>query len=317
MTRVYIGHKDRNPEGSSMYLLAQQAADLLGGTLGRNLDGITGETPVVCISPDDVQKALDLKRYQPYKSLYVLMGGNHLEYPPHQMMGWMVGLVSGALDGYIVHSQYNYDAIMAMCRQYLGGSALQTIRKKLHLVLWGVSDEFQFNLEGRQATKWVVPFNRVSHHYKNMGLHHDVCTQLQSAVAGMEQLFIFNGITGKYDESGYPAYTVVPQGDRHQYKLYIEPCSAFLCTSPSESFGIYYLELMKSGLVGVFHDKPWARLLLPDYPLMFNAQELPGACLSVVQNLPQYQAMLKEYVDRYFPIFDFKRVQADLKKVVI
>jgi hypothetical protein len=109
----------------------------------------------------------------------------------------------------------------------------------------------------------------------------------------------------------WPAYRFLEQPrTRDEYRSLVQDRGMFLCTSLSESFGIYYLELMLSGAVGVFLDKPWVRSLLPNYKLVYSEAELAAAYLSVYRNWDQYY----EYVQK--EVVPWVRQTYDLDKFV-
>jgi hypothetical protein len=66
----------------------------------------------------------------------------------------------------------------------------------------------------------------------------------------------------------------------------------FLCTSNYESFGLYYLELLASGAVGVFLDKPWVRALLPGYRYVAKKDDLLG----MLKHVREHHAEAKQYI---------------------
>jgi hypothetical protein len=81
----------------------------------------------------------------------------------------------------------------------------------------------------------------------------------------------------------------------------------FLSTSQWESFGIYYLELLCSGVVGVFQDRPWVRELLPGYRYIVSTKELVSTLQHVRENYDEARAyLLAEVIPQIRKAYDLK-----------
>jgi len=90
---------------------------------------------------------------------------------------------------------------------------------------------------------------------------------------------------------------------REDYVNYIKNVGFFVSTSNYESFGLYYLELLASGVVGVFVDKPWIRKLLPDYKYIVNKNHV----VSVVGQLHSDYVAANKYIhDDVIPFIKLK-----------
>ncbi len=58
----------------------------------------------------------------------------------------------------------------------------------------------------------------------------------------------------------------------------------FLSTAHAESFGVMYLELLCSGVVGVFTHSEWIDSLLPEYPFRTTAKNVPAMMASIYRD---------------------------------
>lgn len=269
---TYI-HVGKNPEGCSMYLLGQQIADNSGASLATTTLPPDAEK-VVTIVPEDIPRLTALKRFSKLKEIVLLMGANWEEYDL-----WMRGalLAWGTRNKIVVHSPYSHAEVLKTARAMVAPAKLRELHKNLILIPYGVDPIFQPTKEGRSGNNWIVPYNRINQTYKNINQHQFISTRFEVLTRGeVDHLFILNeGMSGDREERHkMPEYRIVSQPDsREGYQSLIADRGGFLCTSHTESFGIYYLELLCSGVVGVFLRKPWVTALLPDYPLVADTEE--------------------------------------------
>lgn len=147
----------------------------------------------------------------------------------------------------------------------------------------------------KNPLKWVVPYNRLNSGQKNIGVHASLSASFNKVMLGkIDHLFIVFGSMSRGKVVDLSPYTMVEQpATREEYLSIISDRGAFLCTSNYESFGIYYLELMCTGAVGVFLKKSWVDLLLPGYPLIANdKEEALGMMVSVSRQYDYWHEVL-------------------------
>lgn len=111
-------------------------------------------------------------------------------------------------------------------------------------------------------------------------------------------------------------YAFETQPDRAGYKVNASKTGVFLSTSRYESFGIYFMELLLSGAVGVFQDYPWVRSLLPGYPFVAPASEIVPMMLWVQANYAEAKAMIAEPVETYRGMYRLDRFVDELADLI-
>ena len=265
MKCVYVG---KNAPGSSMYLVGQQIVDNAGGVLCTTVDEhMSAGAYVLCTIPEDLPKLEKARRFTGMGKIVTLLAGNWEEYD-----AWTASAILGyAVDHvFVVHSQHSFDQVRGAARDFLSPAKYRSLMTNLKLVLYGVG--LEFSPQKRDPMKWVVPYNRVNQTQKNLNLHTEITQAFLVHNRGaVNTLFIMLPRDNK--DMDLSAYAVVTQpSTREEYLQLIADRGAFLCTSNFESFGIYYLELLCSGAVGVFMDKPWVHRLLPGYPLIASSK---------------------------------------------
>lgn len=130
-------------------------------------------------------------------------------------------------------------------------------------------------------------------------------------------MFINGGVTSKKLIQDLGAYEVREQGTRQQYVEWIADRGAFLCCSNFESFGIYYLELLLSGCVGVFLDRPWIMKLLPEYPLVGPKEALLPMMSDLVDRFPYWQERIRtETIPQIQSRYSMERVQSQFLQLI-
>lgn len=206
--------------------------------------------------------------------------------------------VNGIPIKHVSHSHHTDSGVKEFLRKWLPPSVAGEVASRLSVNLFGISPEFM--QDGENAPDlMIVPYNRVNQSQKNLKLHVEISRQyVQWASAkGFDPKIDFF-YAGKFspDKKSYDVgadlYHYQPQNDRPTFIASASRYGTFLSTSMYESFGIYYLELLASGVVGVFLDRPWVRRLLPDYRFIAAKSDLPGMLAWVREN----HAEAREYV---------------------
>lgn len=66
---------------------------------------------------------------------------------------------------------------------------------------------------------------------------------------------------------------VGPLRTREGYWEALARTTAFVATAREESYGLEYIEALLAGVIGIFHDSPWARAILPEgYPFFYSTK---------------------------------------------
>lgn len=72
----------------------------------------------------------------------------------------------------------------------------------------------------------------------------------------------------------YPDWRIHWGVSRQEFFGLLEAGDVFLCNSASESYGVAWLEMLATGMIGVFEKAWWNEALLPDwYPFVFKSHE--------------------------------------------
>lgn len=304
MYAVYIG---KNPPGSSMYLVGKQIADLGGAVLCTSIgEQMKGCEKVITLVPEDVPKLEQARRFIGVGEVIVFLAANWEEYSLWERGSMLAYATEHPM---VVHSPHSYSEVSKTFKSLLSPAKQKALGQNLKYIPYGISDEF--SPTRRDPLKWIVPYNRVNQGQKNLSAHREITEKFKIMMRGKtEHRFIVIGAAGFEKDADLSAYEVVQQPDtREGYLQLIADRGAFLCTSNYESFGIYYLELLCSGIVGVFLDKPWIRGLLPDYPLIAENQAQAVALMKdVTENYDKWYAIITE---QWIP---FIRQTYDLKR---
>ena len=137
---------------------------------------------------------------------------------------------------------------------------------------------------------------------KNTALHAELHRQIIPAMrlVGGDPKVHFYKMPSLADEAIKPyedVYTFTTQPEsRDEYRANASKTGLFVSTSRTESFGIYFVELLLAGAVGLFQKQPWCELLLPGYPFMGTPAELPDMALWAYKNHDEAKATLREKI---------------------
>jgi hypothetical protein len=202
---------------------------------------------------------------------------------------------------HVAISQSGTEDMLKTWRETLSPSLVRRIQPQMHTIRFGVEPEFQ---PGENVPDLlVVPSNRFSKWAKDLTLHGKVTrTYLAWAASkGLQPQVMFYYAPGfgpekKSYAKDFDCYTFIPQpASRDEYRANAALAGMFLSTSTGESFGLYYLELLCSGAVGVFLDAAWVRNLLPGYPFVAPAAHLADMMAAVRTGYDEARAHVLEH----------------------
>jgi len=232
------------------------------------------------------------------------------EYHVHEQLTHLGAYLKPKLHGvpirHVSHSRHNHNLIEKFARKYLSPSTYRELSGQLECILFGITDHFKPGDGPVSPDKIRVPYNRINQAQKNIKLHAEVTQQhlnWLSVTHGVETKadFYYAPGFGPEDKSyrfNRTVYNFIPQiKGRNEYAENLRGYGMFLSTSLFEGFGLAFLEMLASGLVGVFLDRPWIRLLLPEYRYIVPAGELAPCMAHVRENFEEARAyVLKEIV---------------------
>jgi hypothetical protein len=313
---IYVG---KNPPGTGMYTVAEDIKACVGGDIIDTISKLAGHDTVINLTVGDERRIMELRRFTGIRKIITLLACNFEELSPSEAATLLLHLEEGT-DLLVVHSQHSLDQITSFAKKTLSYPLAQKVLEQVRLVWWAIGDFQLVNDTSKDPLHWVVPYNRFNQTQKDLNLHHEVTSRLQLIASQHGRMlhtdFIYGGLKSDVPAK-FTAYGYVPQGPRAQYESRIAKYGAFLCTSKFESFGIYYLELLSKGAVGVFADYPWVRKLLPGYPFIVEKKRLVEACWNVVENYERcYHEAEKAFTTLLDTRYNYERLQKDLKELL-
>jgi hypothetical protein len=302
MIAVFVGH---NQPESSLYFVAQTIQQRIPGSVICSRVGdkdLVHAELIVNLDMSSTSALVNAQKYLHFERMVLVLAGSFTG----SSTGLSINDVSEQLalmghvacNKFVVHSRHSFGQVQEFVRTWFSPAKSRMLMGNTSCILYGIEQEFrpQLNLDRNQ---WIVPYNRVS--LKNVTLHHDVTSIAQIALrlrgVPVDSMYIltpeleFNRasaprIKGRVPiKEQYPNYSYVDRpATRDGFRQLIAQKGMFLCTSLDESFGLYYLELLCQGTVGVFLDKPWVRTLLPGYPLLYQPSELAAGLIGVYED---------------------------------
>lgn len=224
-------------------------------------------------------------------------------YPYHEYVCYLSTLVKPKMSGIPVYhfnvSPSTEKEFHEISRKFFSPSVCREIAKQSSTNYYGLEDGFKIHADANPDSL-VVPYNRWEPGQKNLPLHMQLSlvyrTYCENHGRPFEQVFYINEDDRKRKEKEIPdhagqVYDFRDQFyDRQEFYENIGRHGIFLSTSVRESFGLYYLELLLAGVVGVFQRYPWIEGLLPEYPYMGSENELVPMLAWVRDNYAEARA---------------------------
>lgn len=296
------------PETGSSHLMCQDMARICDGQghtahVVTKVGDIPGSDLVVVNHPKDILKVLKHKRYCRIDNVVTLFSPHPHGFSKAEMAMMLMTAYDTPM---ICHSEYLYGLITAQVKELFAPAiARQILGNQLHYVPFGIIDGFSDSGENDKTT-FVAPFNRVDRGFKRFDMHSDLTLKLHLMAKkklGLDLTTVFRHATpdlANLEGADTSMYSLEPQAtEREVYMQQAKHYGMFIATSKMESFGLYYLELLASGAVGIFIDEPWVRRLLPDYKLVAKKDDLVPMALSVLNDYDRAKEYLKAEVQPY------------------
>lgn len=291
--------------GLSIDLLAQQitrVAETLGVPCkkvspGKEAVEAINHTRVINLLEAEIGVYTELFRWAHPSCFVTVVSGNWDAYTDrqrlHMLSYFLKPRYSGVPMSLVPHSPHTLRCLSDTARTFLSPSTARAVLDNVRLIPCGIEEGFG---PGKNDPDFlVVPFNHPTNQ-KQPALHASISraySVLRARVGVIPTHTYWHHPTklfGELPAETVGVYDVLPQPDtRDEVRSNLSGCGMFLCTSKYESFGLYVIELLASGAVGVFLDKPWIRSLLPGYRYVGSADELPGIMLHVRDNIAEAQ----------------------------
>ena len=221
-------------------------------------------------------------------------------YPEHEFVAYQATLTKPKMSGIPVKhvnvSPFTEHHFRTIARKYFAPSVCRNIEARTVANYYGLDTGFEV-WDAPDPDHLVVPYNRWDPGCKNIPLHMELSnvykTISERRSRAFAQTFYINGddyAKHKHEIPGpaHDVYTFKDQYyDREAFYAAIGGHGMFLSTSVRESFGLYFLELLVAGVVGVFHKQSWINTLLPEYPFMGAEGDLVPMMEWVRDNYPE------------------------------
>jgi hypothetical protein len=264
--------------------------------------------PVVCLLEHKTAAILDQVRYSRPLCVLSVWTGNVEGYADPFLLGYGALFDKPKFSGvpvcHVSHSRHTEFQLRERLSDWLRSSRANQIASNCRTHLYGISTVFEPG--DNDPDRLVAPMNRFVNSSKNVTLHAELTGKYQAwaAIKGLTPLTRFYhapefGPEGFETRADLSAYAIEQQPDDFDdYVANARRTGMFLCVSNFESFGIYYLELLMAGAVGVFLDRPWVRRLLPDYPYVTHKAGLVGM-MGIVRE--RYDRVRQEQIETIIP----------------
>jgi hypothetical protein len=207
----------------------------------------------------------------------------------------------------VAHSPSIFDSLVTKTRRYFSPAIARVIMDGLHLIPYGVGGQYVFRKRTQEELgKYIAPFTRAVEDHKRFSVHQKITLQVQNlfklkGLGAMSTAFYASSSKLSHiderDMSGYEVKEIVL--DRIAYARELQDYAFSISTSDYESFGLYYIELLLSGVIVLFADYPWVRKLLPSYRFVCSEKDLASMALQVRVNYDDCFKYLEEDVLPY------------------
>lgn len=323
----------KNLIGSSVWNLANDAVPILEN-LGHEVELVSAgkqwpkQTDVlVNFQLDYTPKIIKAFRYQPVKKMVNVLAHNVDEYKPSDLVKYMLYHTYKDIP-LIVPSDFSFYKLWKFSSAWFSPSKAIFFRENMKLNHFGITEGFAPGNNNRD--KFIVPMNRWHNAGKQIKAHHFLTTRIKTLLPSTSHTMYYapdmmyvNGYKVSVEEitEAYGTYeydTVVQPDTKLEYQNNVKDAGIFMSTARSESFGLYYLELLESGVVGCFLDFPWIRKLLPGYRYRaFGHNELTNLVKWVYDNYDEASDYVKTDVIPYIKkAYRYERFLNDLLAIL-
>lgn len=300
-------YTDKDKTGST-YLMASDLAKVLnklGHTtkIGSRLIKEDLGRPDVLLNfiPKDSIKILNIRRYLYYGKAWTIFSPGLSAFNDPQI-GYM--LLTGAYVPIVVHSPTIYEALRVKAKKLLSPSFQKILSKNLIHIPYGVLDIYTHKNKPHSAeSTYITPFTRCVETHKKYSDHRNLTIKTNTFLKNNG----FDSITKLYYASpelshiesvstdGYEIHPIL--NNRCDYATMLNTIGHSISLSDNESFGLYYIELLLSGVIVIFADYPWVRKLLPNYKFIVPKKDIPLVALAIRRDYSKhYQYIINQVI---------------------
>ena len=266
---------------------------------------------VIVVHPKDIMKVRKLKRYVRMDSIVLLFSPYPYGYLDAELAYMLITAKTMPL---ITHSSTLYGVIDKQAKELFAPALYRKMKPNMHLVNFGPHPSFE-SARRNDKTKFIAPFNRYAE--KNNDDHAAITRRLTVMIKQklgddtQHTFFHADPSLSHVDKHDVSMYDTRPQLEsRTEFAEALRDYGMFLSVSSGESFGLFYLELLVSGVVGVFWEGDgWVERLLPGYRYKVGSKaDAHAMALHVYENYEE----AREYL--HSRVIPFIRENYDLKK---
>lgn len=250
---------------------------------------------IINLIPHHLPKLHTLKRFLSIEEIYTVLTPNFIEFQPHELAHFLLlGLKYPIVFPSLTSEQCFEDFAMT----YLSAQVYRDVKKRV--AYFGIGKDFHDTGENDRS-EFVVPFTRVNETQKRISLHSKITKEIKKKLPETQHTFFVNPFFAKDKQNDYGYDRVLDTRNAEETARTARKVGFFISTSKTESFGLYYLELIASGVVGVFVENDWIRKLLPNYPYIYpektvvaNTIKLYNNYTEAKKNLEPFRALIAE-----------------------
>jgi hypothetical protein len=313
---------DQHPTGS-----VQSVAELLKGlleptyavTICNRLKDLHSSYATIVLQPRDYAPVSELGRFVGLGKVVYLYSAHPAGTAPHKLAPQL--LCGPTTATYVFPTPYVQTVLTAMARKILAPARIRNASLRSSVIPYCIDPRFKPR-NANDPSVFLAPFNRVDRTFKGFNEHLDFTTKF-GLICKKPSFHDFRHGDADYahlDElpEGHP-YVLTHQGTREDYIEHAQSAGFFFCAASKESFGLMYLELLNSGCIGIFLDKPWVHSLLPGYPYVTTS--VNSAIEMALHMRDNYQETVVRFVEwqrekDYAKMYSATTVQASWLKLL-
>ena len=265
--------------------------------------------PTICLSEHEMRGILRNSRYARPTALISVLTGDWEEHNFPDRMAYLAMFFEPVLNGiplrHVSHSKHTTDLMLGEARSLLSPSVVQEPDEERRDPLLRRRPRLSARRERPRFPDRPVQPDRPGGEERRPALGTDPSVPdggRAARVSRRGRSSISRRGTGRKTRASSSAaspYEISQQPDtREGYVANARRCGLFFSVAQYESFGIYYMELLFAGAVGVFLDRPWVRRLIPEYPFIVGKSEIVPCMLHIREN---YDQVREPQVDKVLP----------------
>lgn len=288
-------------ETGSSYLMCEDMATIYRErghecSVTTKVGSITHSDLVVVNHPKEINAVKKLRRFVRIDNIVILFSPWPEGYSKEELANMLVAAHDTPM---ICHSESLHALVKKYMKELFAPALLRRILGNLHYVPFGILPTFT-DESTNSPDKFIAPFNRCEKG-KGFDTHSKATQVVKKHLPDTEHhLFLADISLSREDRFDTSMYHTCPQEEtREGFQQRLREMGIFISTSTGESFGLYYLELLMSGVVGVFLDAPWVHSLLPGYKLVAPMGELPAMAESVHHDYDKAKKYIQTKVQPY------------------